>query len=84
MRPAEPEPEPDYCEVCNQPYTDGDSEEDRCADCRNGIPGGFTPPEVLDEIMLPPCVRAMRCYCAGHANGLDVGEPCDTNEENYR
>ena len=36
------------------------------------------------EPEMPPCVRSMRCYCVGHANGLDVGEPCDTNEENYR
>jgi hypothetical protein len=29
---------------------------------------------------LPPCVRAMRCYCAGHARGLSASEPCDTRE----
>lgn len=33
---------------------------------------------------LPPCVRAMRCYCVGHANGLSAEEPCDTNEERHR
>lgn len=30
---------------------------------------------------LPPCVLAMRCYCAGHARGNPASEPCDTNEE---
>lgn len=29
---------------------------------------------------LPPCVLAMRCYCAGHARGNPASDPCDTNE----
>lgn len=33
-----------------------------------------------DEDELPPCVRAMRCYCAGHARGNPASEPCDTRE----
>lgn len=33
-----------------------------------------------DEDALPPCVLAMACFCAGHANGLAVTEPCDTRE----
>lgn len=29
---------------------------------------------------LPPCVLAMKCYCAGHARGNPASEPCDTSE----
>jgi len=30
---------------------------------------------------LPICVKAMGCYCAGHARGTQaVGEECDTRE----
>jgi len=30
---------------------------------------------------LPICVKAMGCYCAGHARGTQaVDEPCDTRE----
>lgn len=35
--------------------------------------------EQADEA-LPPCVLAMRCYCAGHARGNDAAEVCDTRE----
>lgn len=33
-----------------------------------------------DDEPLPPCVLAMRCYCAGHARGNPASAPCDTNE----
>jgi hypothetical protein len=29
---------------------------------------------------LPPCVLAMRCYCAGHARGNLASAACDTSE----
>jgi hypothetical protein len=29
---------------------------------------------------LPPCVLAMKCYCAGHARGNPASEACDTRE----
>ncbi len=29
---------------------------------------------------LPACVLGMQCYCAGHANGLDVNASCSTRE----
>lgn len=28
----------------------------------------------------PLCIRAMRCYCAGHANEVPFDQPCDTRE----
>ena len=30
---------------------------------------------------LPICVQAMGCYCAGHARGNPVSDPCDTSEK---
>jgi hypothetical protein len=39
----------------------------------------FAEAEAEDD--LPPCVLAMRCYCAGHARGNPVDSPCDTSEE---
>ncbi len=33
-----------------------------------------------DSPDLPLCVKAMGCYCAGHANEVPVDEPCDTRE----
>ncbi len=33
-----------------------------------------------DDDELPPCVQAMRCYCAGHARGNPASAPCDTTE----
>lgn len=33
---------------------------------------------------LPPCVLAMRCYCAAHAMGAPTGAPCNADEVSAR
>ena len=37
------------------------------------------PAQIME--LLPPCVQAMRCYCAAHAKGRDAIGPCDANED---
>ena len=37
-------------------------------------------PHVFPVDSRPLCVKAMRCYCAGHARGNPASEPCDTRE----
>lgn len=33
---------------------------------------------------LPPCVLAMRCYCAAHAMGAPSYAPCNADEDSAR
>ena len=65
-RAAEPESDPNPpCRNCGSPTDDGEGWDGLCGNCAD---------------RLPLCVRAMRCYCAGHARGNPASEPCDTRE----
>lgn len=60
-----------------------ENEDGRCTYADNGpddYPTSGYCGGVLVGEELPPCVLAMRCYCAGHARGNPVSEPCDTTE----
>jgi len=58
-----------------------DTEAETIADAQSDSLNTDSEGNVLDDDALPPCVLAMRCYCAGHARGNAASEPCDTNEQ---
>jgi len=62
------------CLPDSEPNGPFDTEAEAIADAQSEAAG------VPSDDELPPCVLAMRCYCAGHARGNAASVPCDTNE----
>lgn len=69
-------PDPD-----GEPVGPFDTEAEAIADAQADALDDDNDSHIAMDDELPPCVLAMRCYCAGHARGNPASEPCDTNEE---